>query len=520
MAIAAFVAAVLASGPSAASRPGGDSAPINDAPADDEWGAEDDHSDRDGEWEGDEDWGDSDLDDITIDEDSLELAPPRVLSLTGFFRSSWGLWSERLDAIGSGDFRNSWARGRQSLDLVLSGKQEFLRFVLAGHFEYDLRYLGDERGLTDDFDSATVAAHAWQLLPREAFLGFEWEHFDLIIGYQIVPWGQGEFVSVLDIVNPRDLREPGLVELDDIRTSVLATRLSYFVDDIRVEAIIVHEASFGFRAPPFGPFGQVPALLSAMNTPGPLVQAFYDKEVRFADAEPRFAFDQQQLLLRWFYTGPGIDLGIYAASVMDQRGIIELPQPAVLVDPKATRVDLLTAHPVYTALGTSGAWVSGSLLFEWEVAAKIRRSFNVVDFTGRPGAVEANAIDVMAGITYTPSGDGTLALELAKSTFTKKPPGLVMPVDLPVGVARADYRFLSQRLQFVGTATMFGMTSLDELAFIVGAEVNYEVSESWHVGGGYVHYRPSRDFGPVSGFTSHDQAFLDLRWDFTMLSIP
>ncbi len=469
----------------------------------------------------DDGWGDDDGDDdITIDDSELELDGPRALSLTGFFRSDWGFWAERFDGEDQGNGRSAWAKGRQSLDLVLTGKQDFFRFILAGHFEYDTRYLGDEHGLTTDFDDATGDAYAWQLLPREALMGFSLGRFDLTIGYQIVAWGEGDAFSVVDVVNPRDMREPGLADLDDIRMSVLATRLGFFIGDHRIEAMVLHEANFGLRSPPFGPFSPLPALVGTLDTPLPLDQIFAGKQVRFVDAEPRFALDQQQPLLRWVYKGPGIDLGAYAAYVMDKQGTIALPDPAAILDPTAKTVDLTLEHPFYTVLGTSGAWAWESLLVKWEAGTQLQRSFNVEDNSGGVpslGTEEATTIDAMVGLTYTPFTDLMLGLEFSKSTFINEPDGLLFPADLPFTAFRLSYRLLKERLRLAAAFSMFGLTTADEIGFLARAEANYELRDGFKLGLGYVHYFPSEDLGPASGLGDHDQLFFKLRWDFTLL---
>ncbi|WDP84909.1 MAG: hypothetical protein HUN05_06875 [Desulfobacter sp.] len=46
------------------------------------------------------------------------------------------------------------------------------------------------------------------------------EHFSLRLGNQIVAWGESNYAQVLDVVNPRDMTRPGLMELEDARLPV------------------------------------------------------------------------------------------------------------------------------------------------------------------------------------------------------------------------------------------------------------------------------------------------------------
>ncbi len=480
-------------------------APTPTPPDDDDWGEE-----------GDDGFGDDD--DITISDDDLELEAPKAVSLTGFLRTDVGFWAERFGDDAPGRGRAPWARTRQSLDLVLTGKQDFLRFRLHGHMEYDFRYLGDELDVVDDFDEPTEEVYAFQLLPREALVGFSMGPVELTIGRQIVAWGEGDALSVLDVVNPRDLREPGLADLDDIRMSVLATRLGVFVGAHRIELMVLHEADFGLRSTPLGPFSPLLALIP--ESAQPLLLA---DDHGWTHKQDRFAFDQQQPLLRWVYNGPELDIGLYAAYVLDQQGVFELDTGALAAaaaDGERGRVDFVLDHPFYGVVGTSGAAAVSSWLFKWELAAKLGRSYN----TGDPEAAipvigrgKGSTIDVMAAVSYTPFQDLNVALEFTKATFVKKPDELLFEADLPTFALRARYQLLKQRLTLSAGASMFGLTDADDIGIFVRGGVDYEFFDGFEAGVGYIHFSPSENLGFLSGFDEHDQLFMKVRWDVTIL---
>ncbi len=281
-------------------------------------------------------------------------AAPSPWSLRGFLRSDWAFWTERMRT-------NPNAKRRQNLDLELRYKRGILRAVLAGHAEVDLAYLVD-RGR---YDRATLDTYEWQAINREAFVAVSLGPAEITLGSQIVAWGEGDMVSPLDVVNPRDNREPGLADLEDLRMPVLATRVGVFPGNHRLELMVVHESFMGWLSPPFGPFSPLPALVPSEPPPGlQLDLDFAARGVRYDHVQPRLSLRQQQGFLRWVYKGPALDLGLYAATVLDKQGVVILPTLQELLGsgPLVVRLD----HRRYWLAGSSGAVPVSSFVLKWE----------------------------------------------------------------------------------------------------------------------------------------------------------
>ena len=469
---------------------------------DDDWGAGDDDGD----------------DDITISDEDLEIDGPKAVSITGFLRSDWSFWAERFgDNERSG--RDAWAKGRQSLDLKLTAKQSFFRLVLSGHMSYDFRFLGewadhhDLPGGHDDFDRATEDAYLFQLLPREVFAAFTFGPVQLTTGWQIIAWGEGDRFSPMDVVNPRDMREPAPSALEDVRMAVLATSLGVALGNHSLEFIVLHEAYFGLRSPPFGPFSPFNEVV-----PEQLQTVLAGKDVYFADKEPRFAFEQQQPMLRWVYRGPGIDLGVYTAYVMDKQGVLAIDPATVLSQLGGQRIDMVQEHPYYGVVGTTGAFAWESLLIKWELGSQIEKKYNVGDQESFDlGTVRSTTIETMLGLTYTPIQEVRLGFEFSKSTFVDKPDDLLFPVDAPQFSLSVSWLTLKDRLQIMAAFLLIGVESLDAVGFVATGDVSYQFFDGFKAGLGYIHFYPSKDLGFLSGLGEHDQLLFKVRWDFTII---
>jgi hypothetical protein len=457
-----------------------------------------------------DDWGNEGDDDFSFGEDTKipTEPPPSNWSLGGFVRSDLALWAERLDD-------KPLAKARQSLDLKLSYRTGIFRMLLAGHAEYDAAYLIDR----DDYDSATIETYEWDGESRELIAALSPGDFEITVGRQIVAWGEGDALSVLDVVNPRDLREPGLADLDDLRLPILATRIGWFPGSHRIEAMVIHESNFGKRPPPLGFFSPLPSLLAEAPPPNILgtrvniMNILASKEFDYADKQSRFAWDQQQFLLRWVYKGSGFDLGLYGAYVADQTGVIALPDISTLIN--EIDIDIILDHPLFWVTGTSGAFVWDSWLFKWEIAAELERHINVGEGKTFPPVIESetsNLIGGVLGVTWTGISNLSVSLEASKRWFFDKPDNLLLDLHEPFITVRARYRMLRERLTLQAASLFFGLQA--QMGWLARVEATYELADGLKLGLGYISYQPGDEFGPVRGLDEHDRVFAQLRWDF------
>ncbi|MEZ4463399.1 MAG: DUF1302 family protein [bacterium] len=467
------------------------------------------------DWGGDEDWigGGDDFADVK-EPDAADLkADTSRWSLTGFARTEQALWTRRLAD-------RPWAKGRQSLDLSLDYGGESLRLKLSGHGEWDAAYLVDR----DAVDAAQLEVYELRYLDGEQYIAQTAGEFEVVFGRQIVAWGEGDALSPLDVVNPRDSREPGLADLDDLRLAVLATRIGWFRGAHRIELMAVHESYFGEQPSPLSDYSPFRSILQRDDIPAPIAALLADHTYRFTHDPERFDAKAQQWLGRWVYKGPGLDLGLYAASVLDRQGVVTLPETAKLLAP-GVDVDIELRHARYTVLGLSGATNTGAWLIKWEVAGELDKTFN----TGDPdapfnpaspptlGAAEGSLVTGMLGVTYAGVTDLNVAFEVQQGVFLDEPADVLFPADAPIFALRGQYLLLNQRLTLTGGATALGATA--EYGGLVRAEASYELADGWKGGGGYIWYYTGdeAEFGPFTTFTEHDRLFFKLRYDFRLL---
>ncbi|MEA3415028.1 MAG: DUF1302 family protein [Thermodesulfobacteriota bacterium] len=71
------------------------------------------------------------------------------------------------------------------------------------------------------------------------------------LGRQIVVWGKSDNIRVTDVLNPLDMREPGLTDIEDLRFPVAMSKLDYYIGDWSLTGIAIHEIRFN-KSPEYG----------------------------------------------------------------------------------------------------------------------------------------------------------------------------------------------------------------------------------------------------------------------------
>ena len=438
--------------------------------------------------------------------------PPSALRVDGFVRSHWAAWTQR-------SAEELWAKGRQSLDLSARYKADGLRLRVDGHVEYDLLYPYDERRETPLIDPGQRATYERQYIPGEQLIAYRWGSVELSTGRQIVTWGEADGLTTLDMINPRDQREPGVADIDDLRLAVWLTRLRLARGPFDVDLVVRHEGAYGLLVPPLADYSPLRGALPPM-----FAQGLQGKEVGYAHDREGVSTETQSYFLRALYRGHGVDLGLYVASLIDLQGVFELDDPLALLaqlsDPTRARFELPQAHKRFELYGLSSSTTVGAWLIKAELALYHNRSQNI----GSPerfGAIsveELSSLSWAGSVTYTGISDLTLSAEYQQGALLGEDRELFIPPSTPLVSLRASQALLRERLSLNLVALSFGPSerSIGERGALVRADALYKLTDQLKVSAGYVHYLPGDDFGPFMGLNEHARLFTQLRWDFTL----
>jgi hypothetical protein len=458
-----------------------------------------------------DDWGEED-DGVGFDE--VDLTPKQNIETrdyhaSGIYRINTGLWTERPT-------KDSLARARQAFDLTVEKKTRSYRLVLAGHVEYDAAYLYQN----DAFDQPTLNAYEFLAHFREAYGQWSLGNWDITLGRQKIVWGEGMAVSHLEVVSPRDIREPGLADLEDLRLPTTASRLGYFRGMHRFEAVIVHEPFFGYRTPPMGPYSPMPEVLADLQMPLPMggsvsaLEALGQTQLGYSRRPKKWAYNKQQFLGRWLYNGEGLDFGLYAASILDRDGIFSLND--LNADTLVVKVPL--KHLRYELVGVSAASAYGSWLFKSEVVGTLNKAYNTMVQSAEGPLIEMqreNAFNLMLGVGYSGINQTTIDLEYGQSWLQKNIDNIVYPVDIPALALRISRTFFREDLRVNLALSALGFEL--EQGWLGRFDLSYTLDDGIKVGLGYITYQPgTKERSPFEGLSTHDQAYGTFRWDFNL----
>jgi len=258
-------------------------------------------------------------------------------------------WKSRIEIMGWYD--TSWA---------INGRDNYTQDVLDTYeYFYDLK---------DAYIQGTLS-----------------DSVDIKIGRQIVIWGKSDSIRITDVINPLDNREPGMVDIKDLRLTETMTKLDYYFGDYGLSAIIIHEPrlqiepAFGSDYRPRDVFGPV--------APDSIFPDVY---------QPNWDIKNSQFALSLDGRYEGWDLSWYAANVMNNRFGITIQDDGS---------KLRTFDKIYM-LGAATNIVSGAWLYKAEAAY-------IMDIDYRSVDDNKNRLDALLGVDYSGFSKTVLSLELS-----------------------------------------------------------------------------------------------------------
>jgi uncharacterized protein DUF1302 len=349
---------------------------------------------------------------------------------------------------------------------------------IEGNAFYDFAYpIHDRDEFTDD-----VLEH----YEKEAELGTAYirgtllPSLDLKAGRQIVVWGKSDNIRVTDILNPIDNREPGLVDIEDLRLPVAMTRLDYYLGDWNLSGIAIHEVRFN-KNPQFG-------------------NDFFPSSASLPkEEEPCTAMRNQEYAVALNGIFSGWDLSLYGAYLFDDQAHVE-----------QTPLGLKRVHSRVTMFGAAANVALGNWLLKGEAAY-----FRGLEFFSLPGKTNSR-LDVMAGVEYSGFTDTTISLEIVNRhlpAFDERleaAPDNTLENDFQT-VFRLTRSFLHETLTLTFLASIFDLTG-DNGAF-QRLSFDYDLNDQVAVQCGVITYQ-SGDKPSFRNIDDNDRLYFEIKYSF------
>ncbi len=413
----------------------------------------------------------ADFDESVTEEQGMDL---RGHWITG---SSWNI---------AGESPTSDRLTRLSTKLWLEAESkigEGWKFHGEGFLRYDFAYEINGRnnytdGVLDTYESDEEIGELW-------VRGSLTPNLDLKMGRQIVVWGQSDYLRVNDVINPIDLREPGLGDIETLRRPVGMVKGDYYSGPWRLTAMFIPENRANLSAPCGSEYSLAGVVALESDCDSVPVEAPGDG---LDDAE--YALSAMGRFSGWDLSFYGGRLN-YGTAYKDGTGSSNVMRNA--------RVN----H-----LGSALNIAEGSWLWKGEAAVTDGlRYFNT-------GADEKSRLDILLGGEYRGITDTTLSFEVLRRHINSYDSSLVGGTDYVdenswQNVFAYSRDMYNETLHLKGVLLRNG-SSLDEGGYL-RLSAAYDLDDNWSATGGGIWYDAAK-YPPNWG--DNDRLFVEIRRDF------
>lgn len=409
----------------------------------------------------------------------LTQTDPDVFKLGGSvsLSSTFNIHSHRTTDDGVNLAGLSRLRGELDLigDLYLPGTW---RARISGESFYDFAYALRGRSnyseqVLDEYEKEVRLGETWlrgQLFPN----------MDLQIGRQIVVWGKSDNIRITDVINPLDMREPGMTDIEDLRLPSFMTRLDYAMGNWNITGLAIHEIRFN-EEPVYGS------------------DYYFYKSDLPPEITPDQNFSNQEFGLAAEASFSGLDVSFIAAYLFDDQAHLEL-----------TENGLRRVHSRITMFGGSGNLAYGNWLFKSEVAL-----FQGLEYSNVPDD-DFSRLDMLLGCEYSGISETTISIEVANRHIIQYDQQLK---DDPAYIVKNDFQwalrisrdFMHERLNTTLLAGIYGPLGQD--GSYQRLQIEYDLDDSWELSAGVVFYQGGGN-PAFEKYKDNDRIFMTLEYAF------
>lgn len=372
---------------------------------------------------------------------------------------------------------------RPELDLTLKNKfsRRWQGQISVRGF-YDVVYAVRGR---DNYSAPVLDDYEQEIELRDTYVqGSLSDSLDLKVGRQVVVWGTLDNLRATDVLNPLDLRVPGLTDIEDLRLPVTMLKLDYYFGNWDLSGIVMPEVRFSKR-PVFG------SDFYPFDVPAP------------PEDKPDNGFQDVPYAAALKGVFSGMDIGFYWADMYADHAYLE---PAG----GGATGQFVRRYPRIRMLGAAGDFAAGNWLFKGEAAW-----FDGLRCTRTPDT-DYTRLDLGGGVEYAGFHETSISLEAVNRHLYDYDAGLEM---FPDEVRADEFQWslrvsrdlLHDTLTLTLLASTFGVKA-DDGAF-ERVEAEYDIADAVSVRGGFVFYQ-SGDKGPFQDVAANDRLFVVLKASF------
>ncbi len=373
-------------------------------------------------------------------------------------------------------------RTKLALQLDIDLPQKW-KLRASGYGFYDLAYEINGR---HDYTNEVLDTYEYDVQLTDTYVeGSLHDKVDLKVGRQVVNWGRSETIRVLDIINPIDNREPGLVDIEDSRRAVGMARLGVFHGPWTLTVLAIPEIRYDI-------------------TP-----------VQGSD----FAPDINEFIPPGELEGPttktGKDFGKSTEAAVNLTGVFsgwDVSLQTALFNNDSPHFDVNDGrfeHARLWMVGTGANYTVGSWLFKAELAFTDGLEFmRATDKKSR--------VDAMAGIEYYGISDVNIVFEIAERHINDFEDSMELFLDFAQedtieSALRISMNFWNDSLHFTVLGLAIGEKAQD--GSIVRLSGEYDVIDALSVEAGFLLFQSGDSFF-FTGAGDNDRFFAGAKYSF------
>jgi hypothetical protein len=406
--------------------------------------------------------------------------------LTGYLQQQLGYSPKDHNYLAFSRKEKGISQARTTLALKYQNTfADGIEYELSGNSYYDTYYHSEDR---DNFSNSEYSVMADDVELRNAYINLEiYDGLWLKLGKQIVAWGESEYVQIIDMVNPRDLKEFGIVDLEDSRIPVWASRLSYVGKQWGSDLVLVHKFEPNKTAGDFSDFDQYITLRNfAAIDPG------YKTDVDFTNPD---------IFFRLFLQKGHSDISfVYAKS----------HQTSPEFDIKSMEPFMLgTLYPEIETFGVAANYVYGFWLIKTEISNKTGMRFAKKIPTDEFNTYRSYH-QMMLGFEFSGINDVQIASEYIVNHIGGDEETLAQESNNDLFSNRINFQFLNQTLNVELLLAHWVQGHSDS----VRLTANYDISDALKVSLGYIDFIAKNETDTLYYFQNSDRIFASLRYAF------
>jgi len=353
---------------------------------------------------------------------------------------------------------------------------------ISGKGAYDFAYSIKGR---DEFTDEVIDNYEKEIEFGEIYIqGSLTKNLDIKLGRQVAVWGKSDNIRVTDVLNPLDIREPGLTDIEDLRLPVAMSRLDYYIGDWSLTGIAIHEIRFN-KNPEYG------SDFYPSSTRPP-----YEDKPDHCGKNTEYAAAINGIFSGW-------DISFYLADYYNDTPHMKLVSAGLSPQIEWKHARLKMVGAAFNAvvgdwlLKTEAAFIDGFEFFNTQDKDYLR-------------------IDVLAGIEYSGFKDTTVSIEAVNRHINGFNDVLELSPDNALEnefqwVARLTRDFINETLTLTLITSRYGINGKD--GSFQRFFVEYNVTDSIQFSGGVVFYQ-SGDLARFTNIGDNDRLFCKIKYSF------